>query len=294
MLKNREQQIDYLFRELLLHNAAHVVLVVVLAIFGWILLRVTISRVAEHLVRHSGQSGKSEHAAEHRRATTLAAVVRKFIGAIYWIGIVLTVLGQLGVHVGALLASAGVVGLSVSFGAQALVKNCIAGFFIILENQFSVGDVVSINGIAGTVEAVNFRTTLLRGKDGTLHVVQNGDITQLANHARDWNAYVFEVCVPGSADVHRVMNLLQEIGGKIRQDPELGKALLADLEIWGVSRLQESGLCIGGRLKTAPGFREVTERAFLEKLHQAFQAQGLAVSVSGLSATDSPPQSSGA
>jgi small-conductance mechanosensitive channel len=144
------------------------------------------------------------------------------------------------------------VGVALGFGAQWLVRDIIAGFFLILENQVRVGDVAAINGVGGVVEAVNLRTIVLRDSAGTVHVFQNGAIATLANRTKDYSYYVIDVNVNYSQDVDRVIEVLRATGQELEQDPDYRDLVLAPLEIWGVDAFLDTRVTIKIRIKTVP------------------------------------------
>ncbi|MGH6717480.1 MAG: mechanosensitive ion channel family protein, partial [Bradyrhizobium sp.] len=161
----------------LAQNGLRIALILIAAFVLWMAIRFAISRIEAGIIKRAEEKGDSAGEAQ-RRASTLTALVRRLIFAFYWLAVILTLLSQLGVNIGALVAGAGIAGLALSFGAQSLVKDYISGFFIVLENQVRVGDVATINGTGGVVEAINFRTTILRDLDGAVHVFRNGDISK--------------------------------------------------------------------------------------------------------------------
>ena len=171
-----------------------IVLIVVAAYIGLRLLRLALNRLEAILIR-AGEITETVPGAAMKRVRTLISVLWTIVFVLIWFVVVLTSLGQIGVNVAPLLASAGVVGLAVGFGAQNLVKDLVSGFFLILENQVRVGDVAVINGTAGLVEAISFRTIILRDEAAVVHVFPNGSINTLSNMSKDWSAYVLNVNV---------------------------------------------------------------------------------------------------
>jgi len=246
------------------------------ALLVWLLIRFVIARIEARIIKHSEDKGDSAGEAK-RRAATLTALIRRLLFSLYWLAVALTLLSQLGINIGALLAGAGVAGLALSFGAQSLVKDVISGFFMVMENQIRVGDIAIIDGISGSVEAIYFRTTLLRDLDGAVHVFRNGDINKLANLTRDWSAYNFEIGVAYKEDIDNVIQVMQRVGRHMQDDPELGRYMLEALEIFGVNQLADSAVVIKGRLKTQPSAQWVIGRAFLARVKQAFDAEGIEI-----------------
>ena len=255
-------QFDY---TLLFEDALRIGLILIGAVIIWILIRFVLARVESRIIKLSEHKGSSPDEAR-KRALTLNALL-----------LLLAFFSQLGVKIGALLAGAGIAGLALSFGAQSLVKDVINGFFIVLENQIRVGDVATIDGTGGVVEAINFRTTLLRDLDGALHVFRNGSINSLANLTRDWSGYTFDIGVAYKEDTDKVIDVIKRVGAEMRKDTELGPSMIEDMEIFGVNQLGDSAVVVKGRLKTRPGAQWSTGRAFLARIKKAFDAEGIEI-----------------
>ena len=266
-------QFDY---AALLEDALRIGLILVAAFIVWMVIRFVLSRVERRIVKLSQQKGDSPEEAK-KRAVTLTALLRRLAFILYWFAVVLTLLSQLGVKIGALLAGAGVAGLALSFGAQSLVRDVISGFFIVMENQIRVGDIATINGQSGTIEAINFRTTLMRDLDGGLHVFRNGSINALANLTCDWSGYIFEIGVAYKEDMDRVIEVIKRVDADIKQDSELSPNIIQDMEIFGVNQLADSAVTVKGRIKTKPGAQWSTGRAFLARIKRAFDSEGIEI-----------------
>ena len=161
-------------------------------------------------------------------------------------------LHELRVDITPILTSAGILGLAVGFGAQTLVKDLIAGFFLTFENQVRVGDVATINGTGGLVEAINLRTIVLRDITGAVHVFPNGSIERLSNLTKDFSYYVIDVGVAYSDDPDDVADVLRNIGRELQADPQLGPNILEPLEVLGVDAFEESQVTLKIRIKTLP------------------------------------------
>ncbi|MEK7321720.1 MAG: mechanosensitive ion channel family protein [Pseudomonadota bacterium] len=251
--------------------------IVLILVVVWVLLIVVrgLLRRLERSLVHQGQEAGEVPTEAAKRAETLVRLLRQGVVIVVWLMGFLLVLRELGIDVGPILASAGIVGLAVGFGAQNLVRDVIAGFFMILENQVRLGDVAVINGTGGLVERVNFRTIVLRDLAGVVHVFPNGSITTLANMTREWSAFVFDIRVAYKEDVDRVVALLQEVGKQLRADPQFGLLMQDDVEVFGVDRLDDMAVIIKGRLKTHPIKQWDVGREFLRRVKIAFDAAGI-------------------
>ncbi len=246
--------------------------VFILLLFAWVamkLLQRFLRRLEIHLTTKSVAEGEppSESA---KRIGTIVRLIRQACLLALWLTIGLVILKEFGVEIGPIIASAGIVGLAVGFGAQNLVRDIIAGFFIILENQIRVGDVAILNGTGGLVEEINFRTTVLRDLAGVVHTFPNGTITTLSNLTNDWSAYVFEIGVAYKEDTDRVIEVMQEVGKILREDKKFGNLMLEDLDIFGVDKFDESSVIIKGRIKTKPIRQWLVGREFLRRIKYAF------------------------
>ncbi|HKK05805.1 MAG TPA: mechanosensitive ion channel family protein [Gammaproteobacteria bacterium] len=239
-------------------------------------VRIALRRLEKTLLRRSTAEGEAPSESE-KRVETLVRLLRQAVMILFWLVAGLVILRELGVEIGPILASAGVAGLAVGFGAQNLVRDVIAGFFLILENQVRVGDVAIVNGTGGLVETVNFRTIVLRDLSGTVHVFPNGSVTTLANLTREWSAYVFDIGVGYGEDMDRVMEVMREVGKELREDPVFGHMMIEDVEIFGVDNFADSAVVIKGRLRTKPIKQWEVGREYRRRLKYAFDREGIEI-----------------
>jgi small conductance mechanosensitive channel len=189
----------------------------------------------------------------------------------------LMVLHELGVDIVPMLTGAGIVGVALGFGSQYLVRDVIAGFFLILENQVRVGDAAVINGVAGTVEAVNLRTVVMRDGEGTVHVFQNGAINALANRSKDFAYYVIDVNVLYDQDIDRVLRVLAEVGRDFAADEHFRPYVLEPLEVLGVDAFLDSKVTIKTRIKTMPLKQWDVGRELRRRIMAALEANDIAL-----------------
>ena len=251
--------------------------ILLISFAAWILLlafKLLLNRLQRSLINRASEQGEMATEAA-KRIETLMRLLRQAVVIIVWVMMGLVILRELGVEIAPILASAGVVGLAVGFGAQNLVRDIISGFFIILENQVRVGDVAVVNGTGGLVEHINFRTIVLRDETGTVHVFPNGAITTLANKTQEWSAYVFEISVAYKEDVDRVMAVMREVGAELRNDEMFGPLMVNDIEIYGVDNFQDSAVVIKGRLRTLPIKQWDIGREYRRRIKFAFDHEGI-------------------
>ncbi|MFH1861487.1 MAG: mechanosensitive ion channel family protein [bacterium] len=212
-----------------------------------------------------------------KRAWTLSLVIRHSLTVLILVVAVITVLGQLGVQIGPVLAAAGIAGLAVGFGAQSLVKDVINGFFILLQDQIRVGDVVEIAGKSGLVEKVNLKMTVLRDFSGNVHFVPNGNIDVVTNMTKDYSCYLFEIGVAYRENVDEVMEVIREVDEELRSDPNFKELILKPIEIFGLDKFGDSALIIRARTTTLPIKQWTVAREFNRRLKQAFDARGIEI-----------------
>lgn len=253
-------------------------IILILAI-GWVALtaiKIALRRLEKILVEHTRSDSETMGEAV-KRAETLANLVRQALIIMVWAMMILMILRQMGIEIAPILASVGILGLAVGFGAQNLVRDLITGFFMILENQIRVGDVAIVNGTGGLVERINLRTIVLRDEAGTVYVFPNGTINTLANLTREWSAYVFSVGVAYKEDTDRVIKIMRGVGEELRREPQYGPAIIADVEIYGVDKLDDTAVSIKGRIKTRPIKQWDVGREYLRRVKRAFDQEGIEI-----------------
>lgn len=212
-----------------------------------------------------------------KRANTLASVIRHLATVAILAVAFITVLGELGVEIGPVLAAAGIVGLAVGFGAQSLVKDVINGFFILLEDQIRVGDVVQAAGQSGLVEKVNLKMTILRDFSGNVHFIPNGSIDTVTNMTKDYSRYVFDIGVAYREDVDEVMRVIREVDEDLRGDPDFGPDILEPMEVFGLDEFADSALIIKARVKTKPIRQWRVAREFNRRLKRKFDEKDIEI-----------------
>jgi small conductance mechanosensitive channel len=254
-------------------SAVRVLLVLAVAFVLTSLVRRFIHKI-ERMVEDEDPDSLTDR---EKRSRTLGKVLRQTLTAGIWLLAIVTVLSELGVSIGPLLTGAGIAGLAVGFGAQALVKDMISGFFMLLENQYRVGDEVSIAGVKGLVEAVNLRTTVLRDLEGHLHIVPNGSVTVVTNLTRGWTRAMLDVPVPYREDTDRCYKVLHQVGSGLEQDPVFGPKLLGAFEYPGVERLDESAVLLRMMVRTRPHEEREVERELRRRVKQALDAASIEI-----------------
>lgn len=257
----------------LLSTGSKILIVIVVALIAVQGIRLFSKRLSGLIVR-STKKGDVEY---QKRADTLASVIQNLLNVLVLAVALITILGQLGIQIGPVLAAAGVVGLAVGFGAQSLVKDVINGFFILLEDQIRVGDVVAIGDNAGLVERVNLRMTVLRDLSGTVHFIPNGQISIVKNMTKGFSRYVFEIGVAYRENVDEVIAVMKAVDAELRADPAFKDDILEPLEILGLDKFDSSSVVIKAFTTTAPIKQWGIAREFNRRLKKAFDEKNIEI-----------------
>lgn len=256
------------------HDAPKLIFILLLA---FILLRLVSFAVNRMKKLAAKQVGNSQRAAQLR---TLASLTRGTSYSIIGFIVLLQVLPLFNIDLKPLLASAGVVGLGISFGAQSIFKDMLNGVFIFLEDQFNVGDVVKVAGLQGTVEDMSLRTTTLRDGDGTQYFIPNSQIATVSNLSREYSVASLPVSVDASADPDRVMALLREVAAEVRSDKAFAEVVIADPDILGVDKINGHEVIYPVNFRVRANQKDPVLRALRRRVLLAFEQQGIPLGVS--------------
>lgn len=252
-------------RTFLRHDAPKIVLVLIGVFVVIKLLRLVVRKVA------ALQTQSLPHGVRVGEVRTLAGVISNLgVSAIVFVA-ALEILPMLGLNVGPLIASAGVAGLAIGFGAQTLVHDFINGFFILLDRQYDIGDYVRVAGVKGTVEEMTLRHTALRDDDGTLHFVPNSQITVVSNTTRDWAQLTMRVSVAYSEPSDQIIKLLQQVGSEIRNDPQLGADIMSDVQVPGIDGVGNGEAEYLMLIKTRPTKQDAVSRELRQRIKECFE-----------------------
>ncbi|MBU6460678.1 MAG: mechanosensitive ion channel family protein [Proteobacteria bacterium] len=252
-------------------NLVHIVIILIIAL---ILLR--LSKKLADLVAHYLRS-KADDPESLKRVETISRVMRYSMSVTVTVITVMLVLGELGISIAPVLATAGVVGVALGFSAQNLVKDFLNGFFLILENQVRRGDVVEAAGKSGLVEEVTLRYIQLRDYDGNVHFIPNGQITTVTNMSRGFAYSVIDIGVAYREDIDEIFGILQQLGSQLRQDPIIGEKILEDLELAGIDKLADSAVIVRCRFKVVPLEQWTVRRAFYRLVKTCFDEKGIEI-----------------
>jgi small conductance mechanosensitive channel len=278
--------------DVLLGNPLKLAALLVLAV----VVRYLIHRMIDRLVMRAAQTEPPERVLGSRRAakvvfggtgiyserralraTTLGSLLKSIVTAV--IGVIVVVMGLdiLGYPIGPLLASAGIAGIALGFGAQNLVKDFLSGIFMLLEDQYGVGDVIDMGEATGTVEAVGLRVTRLRSVDGTVWYVRNGEVVRVGNSSHGWARTVLDVRIAYDEDIARVERLLADLVAEFAADPEWERYVLEEPEVWGVENLAADSVVLRVVVKTQPLQQWKIARELRERIKRIFDAEGVQI-----------------
>jgi small-conductance mechanosensitive channel len=218
---------------------------------------------------------RTSAADELRRIDTVGNALRYFASVVVVLVAGMLVLNELGISIAPILATAGVAGIAIAFGAQSLIKDYFTGFFLLLEDQIRVGDVVELAGRSGQVEEMTLRYVRLRDGDGHVTFVPNGEIKLVVNRTRVFAYAVVDAAVAEAQDVDAVYAVIREVAAALRSDPGFAARIIEDVEIIGIERWELWGLVVRFRMKTVPFEQWNVKRELLRRLKDAFIARGI-------------------
>jgi len=254
-----------------LSSGLHIALVLILTLIALKAAKILSKRLLDFIVR------QKEDPEFQKRTQTLASIIRYVLVITVLLVGTMMVLKEFGIEIGPLLAAAGIVGLAVGFGAQSLVKDVISGFFILLEDQIRVGDVVQIAGKGGLVEKINLKTTILRDLAGNVHYVPNGHIDVVTNMTKDYSRYVFDIGVAYRENVDEVIGVIKEVDEDLRNDPDYKDDILEPIEILGLDQFAGSAVIIKARTTTVPIKQWRVGREFNRRLKKKFDERNIEI-----------------
>jgi small conductance mechanosensitive channel len=210
-----------------------------------------------------------------QRARTIGTLLKSIVSGVIAAIVVIMAISQLGYDIAPLIASAGILGVALGFGAQSLVKDFLSGIFMIFEDQYGVGDSVNLGEVSGTVEAVSLRVTRLRDVDGTVWYVRNGEILRVGNQSQNWSRSVLDIAVGYKEDVTRVRRILKEVAHDLWEDEHFHDKIIEEPEVWGVQSLGPDSVVVRVTLKTMPQQQWNVSREMRERVKTRFDAEGI-------------------
>ncbi len=260
----------------------NIALILIVAYVAWEALKSAIDRRlskegGDPTERAEGESEAEEGGGDPgTRLQTLLPLLRKFALSVLAVIVVLSVLSSFGVNIAPLLAGAGVVGIAVGFGAQALVRDIFSGFFFLIDDAFRVGEYIEIDsGLMGTVEAISIRSMKLRHHRGALHILPFGELRSITNRTRGWVIEKLDLRLPYDTDVEQVRKIIKRIGIEMMEDPDLGPRMIDPLKSQGVYKLEDSAMILRAKFTAKPRGRAKVRREAQVRIKRAFDAAGI-------------------
>ncbi len=270
--ENASRIIDVVVGWLLTHG-----LKIVLILIGmWIATKLS-KKIGERIIRVTADDDPTSENERERRVATLVQIITFAARMLIIVIGGMTIIKELGIDIGPILAGAGILGLAIGFGSQALVKDLVSGFLLIMENQIRVGDVVRIGSTAGLVEKITLRTVVLRDLDGIVHTIPNGVIEILSNMTYGWSRANLDIGVAYKEDVDKVMKVLEDLGRKMHEDEKYKNVILEKPTILGVNSLDDSAVIIKMIIKTAPLKQWEVAREFRRRVKNEFDRLGIEI-----------------
>jgi len=246
----------------------------------WVLLKMVkflTRKLRKFLIKRADNIEAVDNLEAEKKIKTLTGIVHSSIKVTLITIFSIMILSKFGLNIGPLLASAGILGLAVGFGAQELVRDYISGFFMLLENQIRTGDVAIINGTAGLVEQIELRTITLRDLSGVVHIFQNGKISSLSNMTKNWSAVVLNIGVAYKENLDKVSEVMRQVGNQLLNEEPFSSKILEPLEIFGLEEFADSALIIKARIKTRPGEQWTIGREYRGRLKKAFDKENIEI-----------------
>ena len=219
------------------------------------------------------ETGETSVRAE-QRIDALSSVLRSVLSFVIWATAALMCLGEVGIDLGPLIAGAGVLGVAIGFGSQSLVRDFLSGAFILVEDQFGVGDIVDVGEASGTVEAVSLRTTRLRAIDGTVWHVPNGEIRRVGNMSQHWSRALLDIEVAYDTVVEHARSVIKRVADSVWAEDD---GVLEEPELWGVEQLGANGVMLRLVVKTTPSQQWRVSRELRERIKVAFDEEGIEI-----------------
>lgn len=252
-------------------------LIIVVGAVVWFVARWLIHRWSDRLQHRLTSTGELVDRAKAQRLNTIGRTLSAVVFIAATAVAIVTILGVWGVPLGPLIASLSVVGIAIGIGAQDLVKDVIAGMFVLVEDQYALGDVVQLAGVSGTVEEIRLRTTVLRDLDGSIHHVPNGEVRVATNLTYEFSRVVVDLSVAYEESVDRALEVITEVAEGLASDPEWSSAVVEDPQVLGVDALDDSGVVIRVLFATDPDMRWNVKREFLRRAKNGLDEAGMEI-----------------
>lgn len=252
----------------------HGIKILLILIGMWVLIMVG-QAIGKRIIKIAEDDDPSTENERERRAKTMAQILNFVVKTVVIVFGAITIIKEIGFDIAPILAGAGIIGLAIGFGSQSLVKDIVSGFFLILENQIRVGDVVKIGDVSGTVEKITLRIVVLRDAAAVVHVVPNGEIKVLSNMTYGWSQAVVDIKLAYKADVDKVMVLLKELSKSLADEKQFKNYVLAEPSVFGIEEFGDLSMTLRVIFKTMPLKQWEVAREFRRRVKNEFDRQGI-------------------
>lgn len=255
-------------------HLVNILVIIVLAIIARRLLTVLTVKLLSKTIRTDMYPTKLDR---KKRLDTLRSLMTAIVKVAVWLVAILMIISEIGINTGPLLASAGIVGIAFGFGAQSLVKDFVSGIFIILENQYRVGDVVELASISGVVEAVTIRTTVLRDMEGNVHHIPNGTIGPTTNKTQDYAKLFLKISVAYDTDIERLEHVINHVGEELATDPDFEKKIKKAPQFLRISEFVNNAIEVVINGEVSPGSQWEVSGEMRKRLKKAFEKNDIEI-----------------
>lgn len=272
---NTIQNIQDLITPWLLTHGLRVLVIIIIAYiahrFGGVIIEKSVRKA---IVADPNEKDKK---AEEKREDTLIKVATGTFSITIWLAAVLMIISEFGIEIGPIIAAAGVAGIAIGFGGQYLIRDIISGLFIILENQYRLGDIIQVSGVSGAVEHINLRRTTLRGLDGEVHYIPNGEIKVATNMTRDFSRINLNIGVSYDASITKVKKIINEVGTEMKETKAWKNKLLAKPKFIRVNEFADSAVIVRISAETLPAEQWDVAGELRKRLKSAFDKEGIEI-----------------
>ena len=260
----------------LLEHGILILVIILVSYLAYRVLKLVIPEIVERSIRVRGK-GRRARSELAKRSQTLSRILAQISGVLIVIVALFMILSEVGIDITPLLAGAGVAGVAIGFGAQSLIRDILNGLFILMEDQYNTGDVVRIAGIAGLVEEVNLRRTVLRDLDGIVHTIPNGEVKTSSNFTKDWSRVNINIPVGYGEDLDRVIEVINKVGKELSEDKTFGPLIIGAPRVLGVDNFADSGIEIKVLAETKPLKQWDVMRELRKRTKKAFDDEGIEI-----------------
>jgi len=254
----------------------HIPKILIILLGMWVTIRVA-KFAGDRIKAVSEDDDPSRQSEREKRAETLVNIMNMTVKLVTLAIGTLMIVKELGIDIGPLLAGAGIIGLAVGFGSQALVKDVVTGFFILIENQFRVGDVIRAGGHAGLVEKITLRTTILRDVEGVVHIIPNGEVGTVSNLTYIWSRAVIDVGVDYRSNIDRAMAIMLDEAKQMAADDKWREEIVDEPQMLGVQSFADSSVVLRLVFKTLPQSQWAVGREYRRRIKNRFDAEGIVI-----------------